>query len=116
MWIFAGGVLLFVGLMGILSPAYRAFLAGSGGPRARIGAVTGAGGAWWCRRGSCGGPGRRPRRAPLTPRRAFRTRKCSSNRHSRVQNAHLESRMHISTTRRPVAVLAARDDHDQERT
>lgn len=44
MWIFAGGVLLFVGLMGILSPAYRAFLAGSGGPRARIGAVTGAGG------------------------------------------------------------------------
>ena len=36
MWIFAGGVLLFIGLMGISSPAYWAFLAGSGGPRARI--------------------------------------------------------------------------------
>ena len=31
----------------------------------------------------------RPLRAPPTPRRAFRIRKCSSNRRSRVQNAHL---------------------------
>ena len=35
------------------------------------------------------------------PRRALRTRKCSSNRHSRVQNAPLESEMHISTSRGP---------------
>ena len=37
------------------------------------------------RRGPGGGRGGRP----LTPRRALRTRKCSSSRHSRVQNAHL---------------------------
>ena len=37
------------------------------------------------RRGPGGGRGRRS----LTPRRALRTRKCSSNRCSRVQNAHL---------------------------
>ena len=35
------------------------------------------------------------------PRRALRTRKCSSNRHSRVQNAPLEIEMHISTSRGP---------------
>ena len=40
--------------------------------------------------------GRRPRRAPLTPRRALRTRECSSNRCSRKQNAHLECKVHIS--------------------
>ena len=33
MWIFAGGALLFIGLMGISSPAYWAFLAAL---RARI--------------------------------------------------------------------------------
>ena len=44
------------------------------------------------RRGMNGDRGGRP----LTPRRAFRTRKCSSNRRSRVQNAHLEGKMHIS--------------------
>ena len=38
------------------------------------------------RRGPGGGRGGRP----LTPRRALRTRKCSSSRHSRVQNAHLD--------------------------
>ena len=32
----------------------------------------------------------RPLRAPPTPRRALRTQKCSSNRRSRVQNAHLD--------------------------
>ena len=38
-----------------------------------------------------GGTGRDdgPLDAPLTPRRALCTRKCSSNRHFRVQNAHL---------------------------
>ena len=44
------------------------------------------------------GLGRRPRQVP---RRALRTRKCSSNRRSRVQNAPLESEMHISTSRGP---------------
>ena len=52
--------------------------------------------------------GRRPRRAPLTPRRALRTRECSSNRCSRKQNAHLEGEVHISTRRGPVAVAAPR--------
>ena len=47
------------------------------------------------------GSRRRPLDAPLTPRRALRTRKCSSNRRSRVQNAPLESRMHISTSTGP---------------
>ena len=51
------------------------------------------------------GLGRRPQQVP---RRALHTRKCSSSRRSRVQNAPLESRMHISTTRRPVAVVADR--------
>ena len=32
MWIFAGGVLLFIGLMGISSPAYWAFLAANCAP------------------------------------------------------------------------------------
>ena len=36
MWIFAGGVLLFIGLMGISSPAYWAFLAANCALRARI--------------------------------------------------------------------------------
>ena len=36
MWIFAGGVLLFVGLMGVSSPAYWAFLAANCALRARI--------------------------------------------------------------------------------
>ena len=97
MWIFAGGVLLFVGLMGILSPAYRAFLAGSGGPRARIGAVTGAGGHRVVLVGLLGGPGRRPRRAPpdaetcsshskVQFQPSFSSAKCTS----REQNAHLD--------------------------
>ena len=38
---------------------------------------------------------------PRAPKRALRTRKCSSNRRSRVQNAPLESEMHISTSRGP---------------
>ena len=38
---------------------------------------------------------------PPTPRRALRTRKCSSNRHSRRQNAPLECKMHISTGKGP---------------
>ena len=64
------------------------------------------------RRGPTGGPprvGRRPRRAPLAPRGALRTRKCSSNRRSRGQNARLECKMHISTGKKPVAVAADRD-------
>ena len=53
--------------------------------------------------------GRRPRRSPRSrgrasppraPRRALRTRKCSSNRRSRVQNAHLECKTHISSAKR----------------
>ena len=36
------------------------------------------------------GSRRRPLDAPLTPRRALRTRTCSSNRHSRVQSARLD--------------------------
>ena len=36
MWIFAGGALLFIGLMGISSPAYWAFLAANCALRARI--------------------------------------------------------------------------------
>ena len=45
--------------------------------------------------------GRRPRWAPpLTPRGALRTRKCSSNRRSREQNAHLECEVHVSTSGR----------------
>ena len=36
---------------------------------------------------------------PRAPRRALRTRKCSSNRHSRVQNAHFECKMHISSAK-----------------
>ena len=45
------------------------------------------------RRGPPGGAPRderRPWRAPPAPRRALRTRTCSSNRHSRGQNAHLD--------------------------
>ena len=37
---------------------------------------------------------------PRAPRGALRTRKCSSNRHSRVQNAHFECKMHISARKR----------------
>ncbi len=37
---------------------------------------------------------------PRAPRGALRTRKCSSNRHSRVQNAHFECEMHISARKR----------------
>ena len=62
-----------------------------------------------CRRGSPGGAprvGRRPRREPPAPRRALRTRECSSNRCSRRQNARLESKMRISTRKGPAAVIA----------
>ena len=45
-------------------------------------------------------------RAPPTPRRALRTRKCSSNRHSRVQSAPLECKTHISTRKGPVGRAA----------
>ena len=38
-----------------------------------------------------------------TPRCVFRIRECSSNRHSRVQNAHLDGKMHISTRKGPAA-------------
>ena len=38
---------------------------------------------------------------PRAPKRALHTRKCSSNRRSRVQHAPLESEMHISTSRGP---------------
>ena len=41
-------------------------------------------------REGCRGPGGGRGGRPLTPRRALRTRKCSSSRHSRVQNAHLD--------------------------
>ena len=41
----------------------------------------------WAGRGGVPRSGRRPRRVPLTPKRALRTRKCSSNRRSRVRNA-----------------------------
>ena len=64
-----------------------------------------------CRRGSPGGAprvGRRPRREPPAPRRALRTRECSSNRCSRRQNARLEGKMHISTRKGPAAVVADR--------
>ena len=50
------------------------------------------------------GLGRRPRQVP---RRALRTRKCSSNRRSRVQNAPLESEMHISTSKGPATASRA---------
>ena len=64
-----------------------------------------------CRRGSPGGAprvGRRPRREPPAPRRALRTRECSSNRCSRRQNARLEGKMRISTRKGPAAVVADR--------
>ena len=54
---------------------------------------------WEGRRESGGGSGGRPR----APRRALRTRKCSSNRCSRVQNAHLGEEV------AGVAILADRD-------
>ena len=44
---------------------------------------------------------------PRAPKRALRTRKCSSNRRSRVQNAPLESEMHISTSRGPATASRA---------
>ena len=77
---------------------------------AAAGAPIGRAGPRGCPPWSPSGPRRRPPGRPRTPRRALRTRKCSSNRRSRVQNAPFESRMHISTTRRPVAVLAGRGD------
>ena len=64
-----------------------------------------------CRRGSPGGAprvGRRPRREPPAPRRALRTRECSSNRCSRRQNARLEGKMRISTRKGLAAVVADR--------
>ena len=61
-------------------------------------------------REGCRGPGGGRGGRPLTPRRALRTRKCSSNRRSRVQNAHLECKTRISTRRRPVAAVADRGD------
>ena len=58
-------------------------------------------------------------RAPPTPRRALRTRKCSSNRHSRVQSAPLECKTHISTRKGPVGraarVRAGRIPHSGRR-
>ena len=64
------------------------------------------------------GSRRRPR-APPTPRRALRTRKCSSNRHSRVQSAPLECKMHISARKGPVGraarVRAGRIPHSGRR-
>ena len=57
--------------------------------------------------------------APPAPRRALRTRKCSSNRHSRVQSAPLERKMHISTRKGPVGraarVRAGRIPHSGRR-
>ena len=44
---------------------------------------------------------------PRAPKRALRTRKCSSNRRSRVQNAPLECEMHISTSRGPATASRA---------
>ena len=70
---------------------------------------------WEGRRESGGGSGGRPR----APRRALRTRKCSSNRHSRVQSAPLECKMHISTRKGPVGraarVRAGRIPHSGRR-
>ena len=58
-------------------------------------------------------------RAPPTPKRALRTRKCSSNRHSRVQSAPLECKMHISARKGPVGraarVRAGRIPHSGRR-
>ena len=46
------------------------------------------------------GPRRRPPGRSSTPRGALRIRKCSSSRRFRVQNAHLECKMHISARKR----------------
>ena len=46
------------------------------------------------------GPRRRPPGRSSTPRGALRIRKCSSSRRFRVQNAHLECRMHFSARKR----------------
>ena len=58
-------------------------------------------------------------RAPPTPKRALRTRKCSSNRHSRVQSAPLECKMHISARKGPFGwaarVRAGRIPHSGRR-
>ena len=56
---------------------------------AAAGAPIGRAGPRECLPWSPSGPRRRPPGRPRTPRRALRTRKCSSNRHSRVQNAPL---------------------------
>ena len=67
------------------------------------GAPIGRAGPRECPPRSPSDPRRRPARplwAPSAPRRALRTRKCSSNRHSRVQNAHFECKMHISARKR----------------
>ena len=56
------------------------------GPLQQIWTTGAAAGPREGRRESGGGRGGRPR----APRRALRTRRCSSNRHSRVQNAHLD--------------------------
>ena len=68
--------------------------------RITAGGWRGRAGPGWCGRPSRG-PAAVATGAPLAPRRALRTRKCSSNRRSRVQNAPLECEMHISTSRGP---------------
>jgi len=122
MWIFAGGVLLFIGLMGISSPAYWAFLAGSGGPRARIGAVTGAGGHRVVLVGLLGrsaatapAPPRTPRAHPPAPSRRSRPVRGIFWRERPTDGetgARAGGRMHILAA----CGAPARDDHDQERT
>ena len=44
--------------------------------------------------------------APPAPRRALRTRKCSSNRRSRLQSAPLDCKVHLSTRKGPVGRAA----------
>ena len=55
--------------------------------------------------------GRRQRRTPRAPRRALRTRKCSSNRHSRVQNAHLGEEAGRSRSSRTAAPTSPAPPH-----
>ena len=70
------------------SAEYQRFSFGApvrSGPLQQIWTTCVVAGPWEGRRGSGGGRGGRPR----APRRALRTRKCSSNRHFRELNAHL---------------------------
>ena len=66
--------------------------------------------------GAAAGPGRAVASGrPRAPRGALRTRKCSSNRHSRVQNAHFECEMHISARKRADPLPPAPDGYRPHR-